>query len=218
MNRYGLIAGLTLLTAAFIVVPLAAPSRAADTVSETRAVSGFDRIRLEGAFEAQITAGTHATSVVVSGDGDIVRRTKTEIRDGTLVVDIQPGLGFFDHAPRLRIALPTLRGFSNDGAGSANIHGLVGGDIEIENNGAAKITASGNAANASISLNGVGTIDTTALDAHDVTVENNGVGIVRVRASGVLTMSVNGVGNIRYTGNPSKVESHVSGFGNVRQL
>jgi hypothetical protein len=215
MNRYGAAAGLAFLAAALIVVALAAPSRAAESTSERRTVSGFDRIRLEGAFETEVTAAAHEASVVVAGDRDIVRRITTEVRDRTLVVDVRSGLGFFDHAPRLEIMLPTLRSFTNDGAGSANIRGLTGGDIEIENGGAAKIIVSGVAARESISLNGVGKIDTTALDARDVTVENNGVGVVHVRASGVLIMNVNGVGSIRYVGKPSHVESHVNGFGSI---
>jgi hypothetical protein len=131
---------------------------------------------------------------------------------------MQPGLGFFERAPRLRITLPTLRGFANDGAGSVHISGLDGGDIEIENAGAASIVASGVASRETITLDGVGKIDASALDAHDVTAENNGVGVVRVRASGLLTMTVNGVGSIRYTGNPTHIDPHINGLGSIGRL
>jgi hypothetical protein len=51
---------------ALLVTPLSAPAAAADT-SETRTVSGFDRIRLQGVFSTEINAGAGRTSVVVSG-------------------------------------------------------------------------------------------------------------------------------------------------------
>jgi hypothetical protein len=223
--KYFLVAGLTVLVtglavfvAALIVIPLATPSLAADDVAETRTVSAFDRIRLEGAFASEITAGEHQTLVVVSGNRDVVARVTTKVSGGTLVVGMRPGLGLFQRSPRLEIHLPVLHGFANDGAGSANVTGLTGGDIEIEDAGAASIVASGRAAREDISLEGVGKIDTTALDARDVTVSNDGVGSVHVRASGILTMSVNGVGEIRYIGNPSHVESHISGIGRIGRL
>jgi hypothetical protein len=173
---------------------------------------------LDGAFASEIAAGKQQTRVVVSGNPDVVARVTTEVSGGTLVVGMRPGLGVFGRSPKLEIRLPVLRGFANNGAGSVNITGLTGGDIEIENAGAASIVASGRAAREDVSLEGVGKIDTTALDARDVTVSNDGVGSVQVRASGILTMSVNGVGEIRYSGNPSHVESHINGIGRIDRL
>ena len=47
---------------------------------------------------------------------------------------------------------------------------------------------------------------------------NNGVGGVYVRASGTLSASVNGVGEIRYTGNPTHVDSQVNGVGRISKI
>jgi hypothetical protein len=200
------------------VISLAAPSRAADDVSETRAVSGFERIRLQGAFSAEITAGEPGARFVATGDRDVVGRITTAVEDGTLVVGMRPGFDFGRRAPKLEIALPKLRGFVNEGAGTAKITGLNGGDVEIENSGTASIVVSGRAANEAITLNGTGKIDAADVEARDVTVDNNGVGTVHVRASGSLTMNVNGVGTIRYSGNPTHVESRVNGVGSIRPL
>jgi hypothetical protein len=213
-----LAAGVAALVIALVVVPFAGPSLAADGVSETRTVSGFDRIRLEGAFTSKITAGKGQTLVVVRGSRAAVARVTTEVRGDTLVVATRQGFGFFEGSPNLEIDLPALRGFANSGAGTTTIGGLGGGDIDLENTGAGTIVASGLAASENVSLAGVGKIDTTAVDARDVTVDNDGVGTVHVRASGVLTMNVNGVGEIRYAGNPSHVESQVNGIGRIGRL
>jgi Putative auto-transporter adhesin, head GIN domain len=226
MNHPRLVAGLTVLLAgvvvcigAVIVGPFAVPSLAAGSVSETRDVSGFDRIRLEGAFTTEITAGKDGTAVVISGNRDLVGRVTTEVNGDTLVVGMHgSGFGFFEGSPKIEITLPVLRGFSNSGAGSATIAGLTGGDIEIENAGAGSIVATGLADREDVTLAGVGTIDTTGLDAQDVTVSNDGVGSVHVRASGNLTMNVDGVGEIRYAGTPAHIESEVNGIGKIGRL
>ncbi len=207
-----------MLAVALIVLPLAAPGRAAGDVSETRNVAGFDRIRVEGAFTTVVRVGGNGTRVVVTGSQDTVGRVTTEVNGGTLLVGMRSGGNFFSQSPKLEISLPRLRSFANAGTGSANITGLSGGRIEIRNDGAASIVASGRASREDISLAGTGKIDATAVDAHDVTVDNDGVGSVSVRASGSLTMNVNGVGSIRYAGNPSKVQSQVNGVGSIGRI
>jgi hypothetical protein len=200
-----------------LAAALASPVRAADGVSQTRNVSGFERITMDGAFTADVTAGAGRTRVVVSGDPSVVARVTTENKNGTLVIGMS-GDGIVPHTPKITIELPVLRRFANDGAGAIQIRGLTGSDIEIVNSGAASIDAAGRAARETVSLDGIGKIDATAVEAHDVVAKNNGVGSIRVRASGTLSMNVNGVGEIRYAGNPSKVESHVDGIGRTGPL
>jgi hypothetical protein len=212
----GALVAITLVAA--LAVPAARPSRAAETASQARAVGTFDRVKTSGAFTTSITAGARAVSVTVSGDGDDVSRVTTEVRDGTLEVSMKPGNSSFAQAPKIDITVPVLRGFENEGAGTVTIAGVKGGDFSIANSGTATITATGRAAKEDIALNGTGKIDVTGIDARDVTVDNNGVGSVRVRASGELTMSVNGIGEIRYAGNPTAVHSSVNGIGRISRM
>jgi hypothetical protein len=206
------------LAATVLAFASAGPARAAGDVSETRSVPEFDHVRVVGTFTTAITAGEGRTRVFLSGNRDELTHITTTVQDGTLVVEMQSGIGLFHHTPKLKIELPALRGFSNDGAGTATIAGLNGGDIAIESTGAASIVASGRAARESITLYGAGNIDALALAAHDVSVANDGVGSVRVRADGSLTMNVNGIGEIRYAGKPSHVESHVNGIGSIGRI
>lgn len=212
----GALAAITLTAA--LAVPAARPGRAAEADSQTRTVGHFDKVKTSGAFTVSITAGARSVSVTVSGDRDVIARVTTEVNDGTLEIGMKPGTNSFGTSPKIDIKVPALRGFENDGAGSVTIAGIGGGDFSITNSGTASITVTGRAANEDISLNGTGKIDVTGVDAHDVTVDNNGVGSVRVRASGELTMSVNGVGEIRYAGNPTAVHSSVNGIGRISRL
>jgi hypothetical protein len=209
--------GIWAISAAVMVLRFASPGRAAEGVEQSRSVGHFDHVRTEGMFRTQIAAGSTAQHVSIGGDPAVVARVTTTIEGDTLVIGMKPGTNLFDKSPSVTIAVPALRGYANSGAGSARITGLTG-DVSLSNDGTASITASGRAAHLAIELDGIGKIDTTAVDARDVTVDNNGVGRVDVRASGSLTMNVNGVGEIRYAGSPASIDQHVNGVGRIRRL
>jgi hypothetical protein len=194
------------------------PGYAAADVSEVRAVGAFDRVEVSGAFKTEITAGREDRRVTISGNRAELDKVTTNVKDRTLVVGMRDDSRLNGELLTVTIALPILRGFTNSGFGSVKIGGLTGADIDIDNAGAASVVVAGRSGRETIELNGAGKIDATEVDAKDVEVDNNGVGVVDVRASGSLDMSVNGLGMIRYTGSPSHVESHVNGVGRIQRI
>lgn len=202
---------------ALAVVAAPVPGYGADDVSEVRPVGAFDRVELSGAFETTIGAGRESR-VTIRGSRAALDRVTTNIRDRTLVVGMREGSGLDGSLPKVTIDLPILRGVTNTGFGSIKVGGLTGADVEIVNSGAASVTVTGRAGHETIELNGAGKIDATGVDAKDVEANNNGVGVVDVRASGSLEMTVNGLGMIRYAGSPSHVESHVNGVGRIQRI
>jgi len=205
------------LTSALTFASCAAPSQAADDVSQTRSVSGFDRVRLTGAFSATVAAGKRDTRFVMTGDPDALARVTVNVSDRTLVVGMREGTNL-KSTIKLQIDLPVLRSFKIEGVGNADITGLTGADLELAIPGAASITASGRAGNETIDLDGTGKIDASDVAARDVTASNNGVGAIYVQGSGSLVLNVNGVGEIRYKGNPRNVEKHVNGLGRISAM
>jgi hypothetical protein len=205
------------LTSALTFASCAAPSQAADDVSQTRSVSGFDRVRLTGAFSATVAAGKRDTRFVMTGDPDALARVTVSVSDRTLVVGMREGTNL-KSTIKLQIDLPVLRSFKIEGVGNADITGLTGADLELAIPGAASITASGRAGNETIDLDGTGKIDASDVAARDVTATNNGVGAIYVQGSGSLVLNVNGVGEIRYKGNPRNVEKHVNGLGRISAM
>jgi len=209
------------LALAFALSAFARPAGAAGAGAgvgvETRSLAPFDRVRTEGAFTVEIAAG-RAQRVTLNADPSVLSRVTTRVEDRTLIVGMRPGTNVFTGRPHVAVEVLKLRGYTNTGAGDVTITGLTGAPLELKNEGAARIRATGRAATLSIELDGTGTIDTTALDARDVDVDNNGVGRVAVRATGSLTMNVNGVGEIRYTGNPTTVAKNVNGIGRIDRM
>ena len=207
------------LGAALFVALLVLPGRAAQDVTQTRAVARFDRVVMEGAFSTVIVAGAHDTRVELTAGSDIMDKITTTVDRGTLTVGMRDGTWTNRRSPHVVIELPALRGFprsrcwfgENFGSGWAAIWRLTMA-------GAGSIKAAGRADHVTIALAGAGSIDSTALDARDATVNNDGVGTVRVRASKVLSATVNGVGSILYTGPVTAVASVVNGIGSIHRI
>ena len=51
----------------------------------------------------------------------------------------------------------------------------------------------------------------------DVVIEQKGIGNVSCYASGKITVSTNGIGNVDYFGNPPTTDINKSGIGNVKR-
>jgi hypothetical protein len=193
------------------------PAAAADTVSQTRPTAAFDRVRLTGVFTTTIVAGASRTHVTITGNPKDLAFVTSEVDHGTLELGIKEHAHDIDSIA-IAIEVPALHGFTDTGVGTTTISGLTGGDIDLEIPGAASLVAKGRAAHETITLDGAGKIDATDVYAQDADVTSNGVGGIYVRATGTLSMTVNGVGEIRYAGNPASVESHVNGVGRIAKM
>ncbi len=193
------------------------PAGAADAVSQTRATAAFDRVRLTGVFTTTIVAGAPRTRVTITGSPKDLAFVTSAVEGGTLELGIKEHAHDIDSIA-IAIAVPALHGFIDTGVGTTTISGLTGGDIDLEIPGAASLVAKGRASHETITLDGAGRIDATDVYARDADVTSNGVGGIYVRASGSLSMTVNGVGEIRYAGDPARVESHVNGVGRIAKM
>jgi len=192
------------------------PVVAADDVTEVRAVGAFDRVRSDGVFTVHVTAGAREQKVVVRGAPDVVSRTVTETHNDTLEIRLRSGVQTqnMNRPIIVDIGVPALRRFENAGVGTAALAGLSG-DVALVNSGTGTISAMGTATKETIDNSGVGAVDASGVRARDVSATSSGVGNVEVRVSGTLMASVSGIGQVTYLGNPTHVESHVSGLGNV---
>jgi hypothetical protein len=81
--------------------------------------------------------------------------------------------------------------------------------------GAGEVTATGAVQSLNARINGAGNMDLSKLSAVDATVYVNGAGELTVNVTGSLEAELNGVGNIRYAGNPQKVEPQINGVGHI---
>ena len=135
----------------------------------------------------------------------------------TLVIDVAKSRGWFSEHGRLKIIVttPVLKSLESNGAGDIEINGLNGGDHELSLAGAHNVKAEGRVNKLTIELSGAGNVDYDKVVAADARVTVNGAGNVEVQATQSLRAEVNGVGAVRYSGDPGKVESELHGLGAI---
>ncbi len=186
-----------------------------DRISQVRDVAGFDEIRVECAFDLEITVGP-ALAVELTYDDNLIDLIRTDVRGGTLVLDCEEDLDA-DESCRVRIAMPALTGITVNGAADIDVRGLAGGAFEYELRGAASLELQGTVERLDIHLMGAGDIDARDLIAQEADVQLSGTGSVRVHATERFDGRVSGCGSITYTGDPAQTRENVSGIGSIRR-
>lgn len=201
------------------VLLLAACSRPTNQTptQDTRQVGDFTSIELRGGARLDVLVGP-APSLVVAGGTDEVAAFVGRVENGTLVLErerrVLGGWGGGD-ALHLRVTVPALGSLVVNGATAATLTGLSGGELRLELNGASSLEASGSVDRVDARLSGAGSMDLSRLVAAKASVEANGAGNIKVHATSVLDARVNGVGTVRYLGNPAEVHKSINGLGSI---
>jgi hypothetical protein len=182
------------------------------TVTDPREVPSFTTVELAGANTVTIHVG-EPTSVVVTGDDNLVDRVTTDVSDDRLVID---NSGSFSTKASMNVAVsaPSLDGVELSGAGTVTVDGVAADEFTAQLGGAGTLTVSGTVARASALLDGTGTLDLGDLVATDATAELPGTGTLRIHATSTLDASLSGTGTIFYAGDPT-VTVHNTGTGTV---
>lgn len=184
-----------------------------DIVTIERDVRGFSRIKIDCAFDLEITIGDWKPMELVFDD-NLLEYVETEVTGRTLRLDCSEDLDF-DESCLIRIQMPELTEVTIDGAGDVSIKNFQGDSFEYNLNGAGNLDIAGEAKELAINLNGAGHIDARRLQATEVDVDLAGAGSVDVYAEESFRGSVSGVGNITYYGDPEHVRERVSGIGSI---
>ncbi len=62
---------------------------------------------------------------------------------------------------------------------------------------------------------GMGNVDASDLIAQNMTLKTSGIGRVAVHCEGDLSITVDGIGAVSYTGNPNVIKEEINGIGKV---
>jgi hypothetical protein len=211
-----------------------------DVITETREVSGFDRISLSGFGKVNVVQGDEE-SLTVTTDDNIMPYIETEVRGDTLVLgftddgehksfDPTKGITFdlvvkdlsrIDVSGAGDIQVDALETESLrvelSGAGNLYIDSIVADELVIRISGAGNASVGGVVTGQDITLSGAGNYNGGDLESETAIIEMSGVGNGTVWATENLDIHMSGVGNLEYYGSP-RVIQNVSGFGVVRSL
>jgi hypothetical protein len=185
--------------------------------TQTRELSGFNAIDMEGAARLEISVGS-PYSVELEAPAEVLERVKTEIRGETLAIESR-AKDWFPSGGRarvtLRISTPELTSLRLGGGNDVVVQGYAGGESSIKVEGAANIEARGELESLVVRMSGAGQADLSELIAARVKVTVDGVGTAVVHANDALDATMNGVGAIHYIGDPREVSTRMNGVGTI---
>jgi hypothetical protein len=217
-----------------------------EMVSQTRDVSGFNRVSLRDYGELNISQGTQE-SLVIESEQEILDAIQTNVRGDTL--DIRIGASWID---KLNFALSTsltripikytlvvkdLKALDILGAARVRIEGIdsdrlaivLGGageitgrelkveQLDVELRGAGRIELAGQADEEWVTISGAGNYHAPDMATKKVRVEVNGAGKATVAAEEELNLAIRGLGSVDYYG-PGTVKRTISGLGSINHL
>ncbi len=218
----------------------AAPSIEGSGVQQTesRAVSEFSELVLTG-FGTIIVQQTSQESLSIQADENILPYLETRVVGDALWLEfsenacVHPsdiGITYFVSLKDLnliRIAgagaveLEHLKtdelSIQLDGTGKIDLAGLEVDQLETNFNGTGVIQLAGYADAQYVSLNGVGQYQAAQLESDSVHVKLNGTGNVEVWAVSDLWVTSNGLGRVRYIGDP-QIHQASSGFSEMERM
>ena len=209
-------------------------------VTINRETSDYDEIAVAGWFDVELVSGTEG-QLTIKGEENLLEYIITEVKDNKLVIKVKKGVnlkpsswgndgGIYVTVPVEEVEEVSLSG-SGDVVSSTvlradNFRTRISGSgdislqIEAETvaatlSGSGDINLSGKAGNFEVRVSGSGDVKAYELQADNVEATISGSADVKVTANEMLYARVSGSGDIRYRGNPKKIDSKASGSGEI---
>lgn len=180
---------------------------------EARKVASFSEISLAGSMALEVTVGP-ATSVVVTGDANVVPLVRTAVRGDRLLIDTRES--YSSQQPLVvRVTTPRLTALASSGSGDSTVRGTAGANLDLLVSGSGEIDAAGRTERLVARVTGSGAIEAAGLTAAQARASVSGSGDIELTVTEALDASVSGSGRIRYRGNPAKIARRVSGSGDI---
>jgi len=247
MNRLGLPLLLVIVlavavAAAWFALDRSHPRRPGAVAVEERNVPAFSRIRVDGTADVVLVQGA-GPAVSVEASGRSLPDIRTEVRDGTLVIQNSERrrwwslvFGGGSRPPRIVVTFSNLDAISAAGtvnirsdalkldrlaisaagAASLKLAGLDARVLVVDGSGAIRADLSGRVSEQSISMSGAGDYRAAGLASERARIAVSGAGRVVVNATRSLDVEISGAGTVDYIGNP-EVTKKVSGAGRVKR-
>ncbi len=209
-----------------------------NVVTIERSVGDYDAVALAGWFDVDLVAGNEG-EITLRGEENLLEYIKTEVKNGKLVIKVEKGVnlrpsnwkqGIHITVPIESINSATLSGsgdivgkttlkasnFTTNMSGSGDITlAIEANSVTATMSGSGDIRLSGKTSDLEIRISGSGDIKSYDLEAEFVEVTISGSADVEVTANQALKARVSGSGDIRYRGNPKKLDSKTSGSGDI---
>lgn len=209
---------------------------AGNPITDTRMVSGYDEIVLDGSGNVTIIQG-NKEKVVIDADKELMDRIVTEVKGRKLHLGLKTSWNWRPKSYSTiyyTVYIKDVSGLSINGSGdiaadkvksndlSLRINGsgkvvidnLKCNDLDVSINGSGECNVAGKTRRQSVQISGSGDFNAKQLRSKSAEVHINGSGDVVLQADDELDVVVSGSGDVVYYGSPA-VTTHVSGSGDV---
>lgn len=181
--------------------------------TESRPVSGFTGVEVHGSAKLVVEQGD-AESLSVTADDNLLQHLASDVTGSKLTlgprdVSVSPSEQIV-----YKLSVKNLNSIGVSGDVTVDATGIKTESLSIGISGAGNISISGEAAQQTISISGIGKYKGENFQTADTSVAISGSGQAVVAASKRLDVQVSGSADVRYVGNPEVTKS-VSGFGTV---
>ncbi len=209
------------------------PVKTEDT--RTSDLINFNAVDIHGAADVSITNGN---TFLVEFKGDERQKEKYDVytRGNTLVVDYMCNDKFFDNflnednqdnGPlRINITMPQLEKLEVSGAGNVKFNDFnttnmeidvqgavkVSGELKAENidieiNGASSVELKGDSKNMEANINGTSSLNAYTLEVVDANIEASGASNAKVNVTGTLQIDASIACDVQYRGHPNVIKN-----------
>lgn len=204
--------------------------------TEDRDLDGVSRLRISGVFNLNISQSDQER-LSIDGSPELAENLNITQEGDLLILELKElnsGI-FHDNSLQVNLAISDLKELEFDGVGNiqttetfnvdqVRIKGEGVGNLELDFetqkldanlNLLGKMDLRGKADKVSIRNEGIGKIDASQFVAQDMDLVSSGIGKIEVHCEGDLSLKVDGIGKVTYTGNPTVIKKEVSGIGRV---
>ncbi len=209
-------------------------------VSETRDVSGFNAITLNGVGRLDIIQGG-SESLEIEAEDNILKELTSDVQAGTLTLGYQDSFWVSSVIPTKEIVYTltvvdltelTINGAGDvdieslqtdtmamtiNGAGQVEIDDLTAETLSVQISGTATIELAGQVTRQTVNIAGAGNYQAGDLQSSTASVKVEGLGNARVWAVETLTITISGSGAVSYYGSP-ELSQEISGLGDITHL
>ncbi|MDX5339731.1 MAG: DUF2807 domain-containing protein [Cyclobacteriaceae bacterium] len=200
-------------------------------------ISGVSRLKISGVINLTLIQSDQE-SISIEGSQELSENFKISQQGDLLELELKESKpNFFTNEKNLNVTLSIadLKEFEFEGVGNIKtqsefnvekvlIKGEGVGNINLEFNASeidadldlmGNMTLKGRSDRFNLENEGIGNIDASGLTAQKVDLKSSGIGRVSVHCEGELSLEVSGIGEVKYTGNPTVIKEDISGIGKV---
>lgn len=205
-------------------------------VENERDLDEVSQLKVSGVFNLYLSQGDKP-SLKIEGEQDQINNLKV-VQNGEsleLKFDEIDNHFFGKSKPDVYLTISGLKEMEFDGVGNLKTERAFKVDeLQLRGNGVGNISLQFDAKKIDADFNmmgnlslggsveeivltneGIGNIEASGLEAKNMQLTSSGIGRVSVHCTGDLSITVNGIGAVSYTGNPNVTKEEINGIGKV---